>query len=146
MSRSESSIPLLTLYEAFYTAAEKSGLNRSTVHFDARRVPASAVSETFCIFIQSKNSNKYRDQTEIRMTHTIAVSMLFRAYPDEHRTIEEHTTGEERLMAALLNRSNLPDTPTRWVNTARSLVMNDEMLLVVMTFTADHDWDFSAVV
>lgn len=145
MSRTAPSIPLLTLYESFYAAAAKSGLNRSVVHFDARRMPASSVAETFCISIQSRNSDKYRDQTVVRMTHTILVSMLFQVYPDEDRTIEEHTTAEEKVMAAVLTRSNLPDTPTKWVSTARSLVMHDEMMLVVMTFTADHDWDFNAV-
>jgi len=132
---------LVDLVEKFYAAVETSGLTRSRVHFDAQNIPETAADNTFCIFLQSANSNKLRGNDVIRIVHQITVSMLFRVLPDQARTVTNHLDGEQKVMRALLNTDNIPEAYTKYMRTSRSVIMAKEKMLINLIFDVDADWE-----
>lgn len=141
----ESSLSFSNLVEQIYLAVEKSGLERSFIHFDARNIPESAVDNSFCISTQSRNTGNYRDNPIIRVEHIISLSMLFRIYPNQENTIFQHLNVEQDVMAALLNPGSVVYSHITYVSTNRSQIYNGEKYLITISFSCKADWDFSSV-
>ena len=133
---------LLSMVESIYTVVAATGLRRSVVHFDARNIPETAVTDSFCVAFQSSNTKDLRDSPVIRMLHTVSITMLFRIYPDQDRTIATHTEAEEKVLSAVLTTDHLPNCHAMWSRTSRSITADREKMLVQMDFEVRADWQW----
>jgi len=52
---------------------------------------------------------------------------------------------EERMMAAMLRRSNLPYAVVKWLGTQRTPTASREYLVIEVSFTLECDWTWSGL-
>lgn len=124
------------------------GLKRAAALFSANDLPKTSVDNSYCIGIQSQDTNLYREGGEesARVIHTLTLSVLKQVRPmAQFQTLLEAGDIEEKLMAAMLRRSNLPNSVVKWVSTQRTASPTREYLLIETVFTLECDWSWSGL-
>jgi len=123
----------------------KSGLIRSPVLFSAAAQPKSCVDNHYCIMLQSRNANTFREGWEetMRLEHTLTVSVIKVIKPmGQFESLLAATDIEGRLIAAMMVRRNLPDVVVHYVATRRVLTPSREHMVLDIDFsmTGDFQW------
>lgn len=124
------------------------GLKRAPGLFTANDLPKTLADNSFCIGIQSADTNLYREGGEesARVVHTLTLSVLKQIRPmAQFQSLLDAGDIEERLMAAMLKRSNLPYAVVKWVSTQRTASPAREYLLIESIFTLECDWSWSGL-
>ena len=124
------------------------GLKRAPGLFTANDLPKTLADNSFCIGIQSADTNLYREGGEesARVVHTLTLSVLKQIRPmAQFQSLLDAGDIEERMMAVMLKRSNLPYAVVKWVSTQRTASPAREYLLIESIFTLECDWSWSGL-
>ena len=124
------------------------GLKRSPGLFTANDLPKTLADNSYCMSIQSADTNLYREGGEesARVVHTLTLSVLKQIKPmAQFQSLLDAGDIEERMMAAMLKRSNLPYAVVKWVGTQRTASPAREYLLIESIFTLECDWSWSGL-
>lgn len=122
------------------------GLKRSPALFSINDQPKTLVDNAFTLDVQTVDSRLFREGGEesARVIHTVTVSILKQLRPmAQFDSLCAAGDIEERVMAALLKRSNLPFVVVRWTQTQRTPAESREYLVLAMQFELEHDWSWS---
>lgn len=121
------------------------GLKRSPALFSVNDQPKTLVDNAFALDLQTVDSQLFREGGEesARVVHTLTVSILKQIRPmAQFDSLCAAGDIEERVMACLLKRSNLPFVVVRWLQTARTPSESREYLVLGMQFSLEHDWSW----
>jgi len=124
------------------------GLKRSPALFSAGDLPKSLVDNSYCMAIQSADTQLYREGGEdsARVVHELKLSVLKQIRPmAQFESLLAAGDIEERIMAVMLRRSNLPYAVVKWLNTQRTPTPSREYLVLDVTFTLECDWSWSGL-
>jgi hypothetical protein len=124
------------------------GLKRSPALFSAGDLPKSLVDNSYCMAIQSADTQLYREGGEesARVIHQLTLSVLKQIKPmAQFQSLLDAGDVEERLMAAMLKRSHLPYAVVKWISTQRTPTPSREYLLIEAVFTLECDWSWSGL-
>lgn len=136
---------LLTQVDAVLSGT---GLKRSPSLFSANDLPKTLVDNAFCIGIQSDDTQLYREGGEesARVIHQLTLSVLKQIKPmAQFQSLLDAGDVEERMMAAMLRRSNLPYAVVKWVSTRRTPTPSREYLLIESVYSLECDWSWSGL-
>lgn len=136
---------LLTQVDAVLSA---SGLKRAPGLFSASDVPKTLVDNSYCMLVQSQNTGLYREGGEdsARVMHSITLSILKQVRPmAQFESLLSAGDIEEKIMAVMLRRSNLPNAVVKWVSTQRVPTSSREYLVLDLLFTLGCDWTWSGM-
>lgn len=107
--------------------------------------PGPLMNSTFCFDLQTSNSNTYRDDTVIRMSHVLTVRVLYQVCPsDSFGSTVELLAVEERIMRALLDATATEEIRVSYKNTPRRLSARGEFIATDIIFDVEHDWYLGA--
>jgi hypothetical protein len=98
--------------------------------------------------IQSADTQLYREGGEesARVIHQLTLSVLKQVKPmAQFQSLLDAGDVEERLMAAMLKRSNLPYAVVKWLSTQRTPTPSREYLLIEAVFSLECDWSWSGL-
>ena len=124
------------------------GLKRSPALFSAGDLPKSLVDNSYCMAIQSADTQLYREGGEdsARVVHELKLSVLKQIRPmAQFESLLAAGDIEERIMAVMLRRSNLPYAVVKWLNTQRTPTPSREYMILEVTFTLECDWSWSGL-
>lgn len=124
------------------------GLKRSPALFSANDIPKSLVDNSYCMMIQSIDTNMYREGGEdsARVAHTLTLSVLKQIRPmAQFESLLAAGDIEERMMAVMLKRANLPYAVVKWVGTQRTPTPSREYMMLDVTFNLECDWSWSGL-
>lgn len=124
------------------------GLKRSPSLFSANDLPKTLVDNAYCMAIQSADTQLYREGGEesARVIHQLTLSVLKQIKPmAQFQSLLDAGDVEERSMAAMLKRSNLPYAVVKWVSTQRTPTPSREYLLIEAVFSLECDWSWSGL-
>lgn len=124
------------------------GLKRSPGLFTAGDLPKTLADNSFCMNIQTQDTNLYREGGEdsARVLHTLTLSVLKQIKPmAQFESLLAAGDIEEKLMAAMLRRSNIPYAVVKWVSTQRTPTSSREYLVLDVVFTLECDWSWSGM-
>jgi hypothetical protein len=127
---------------------EGAGLTRAPAIFTAASTPRGMIDRSFCLMLQSRDTGKYACGSDelIRMGRALTVRFCRTLAPaDQFETQLEAADMEERLIAKLVRRVNLPECRVQWTSTSPSLTPTREHLVLDVVFDVEHDWTFSAL-
>jgi hypothetical protein len=127
---------------------EGAGLTRAPAIFTTASTPRGMIDRSFCLTLQSRDTGKYDCGSDemIRMGRTLTVRFCRTLAPaDQFETQLEAADMEERLIAKLVRRSNLPESRVQWTSTNPSLTPTREHLVIDVVFDVEHDWTFSTL-
>ena len=136
---------LLTQVDAVLSGT---GLKRAPGLFSAGDLPKTLADNSYCMSVQTQDTNLYREGGEesARVLHTLTLSVLKQIKPmAQFQSLLDAGDVEEKLMAAMLKRSNLPYAVVRWVSTQRAATPAREYLLIEAVFTLECDWSWSGL-
>lgn len=136
---------LLTKVDAVLSAT---GLKRSPGLFTAGDLPKSLADNSYCMAIQTLDTNLYREGGEdsARVLHTLTLSVLKQIKPmAQFESLLAAGDIEEKMMAAMLRRSNIPYAVVKWVSTQRTPTAAREYLILDVIFTLECDWSWSGM-
>ena len=122
------------------------GLKRSPALFSVNDQPKTLVDNAFALDLQTSDTQLFREGGEesARVVHQLTVSVLKQVRPmAQFDSLCAAGDVEERVMAAMLKRSNLPYVVVRWTQTQRTPSDSREYLVLAMTFVLEHDWSWS---
>lgn len=122
------------------------GLKRSPALFSVNDQPKTLVDNAFALDLQTSDTQLFREGGEesARVVHQLTVSVLKQVRPmAQFESLCAAGDVEERVMAAMLKRSNLPYVVVRWTQTQRTPSDSREYLVLAMTFALEHDWSWS---
>lgn len=122
------------------------GLKRSPALFSVNDQPKTMVDNAFALDLQTSDTQLFREGGEesARVVHQLTVSVLKQVRPmAQFDSLCAAGDVEERVMAAMLKRSNLPYVVVRWTQTQRTPSDSREYLVLAMTFALEHDWSWS---
>lgn len=122
------------------------GLKRSPALFSVNDQPKTLVDNAFALDLQTSDTQLFREGGEesARVVHQLTVSVLKQVRPmAQFDSLCAAGDVEERVMAAMLKRSNLPYVVVRWTQTQRTPSDSREYLVLAMTFALEHDWSWS---
>jgi hypothetical protein len=98
--------------------------------------------------IQSADTQLYREGGEdsARVIHQLTWSVLKQIRPmAQFESLLAAGDIEERIMAVMLRRSNLPFAVVKWLDTRRTPTASREYLILETTFTLECDWSWSGL-
>ena len=136
---------LLTQVDAVLSGT---GLKRSPSLFSANDLPKTLVDNAYCIGIQSADTQLYREGGEesARVIHQLTLSVLKQVKPmAQFQSLLDAGDVEERMMAAMLRRSNFPYAVVKWVSTQRTPTPSREYLLIESIYSLECDWSWSGL-
>lgn len=136
---------LLTQVDGVLSAT---GLKRAPGLFTANDLPKTLADNSFCIGIQSADTNLYREGGEdnARVIHQLTLSVLKQIRPmAQFQSLLDAGDIEERMMAAMLRRSNFPYAVVKWVSTQRTPTPAREYLLLESMYTLECSWSWSGL-
>ena len=124
------------------------GLKRSPSLFSANDLPKTLVDNSYCLGIQSADTQLYREGGEesARVIHQLTLSVLKQIKPmAQFQSLLDAGDVEERMMAAMLKRSNLPYAVVKWISTQRTPTPSREYLLIESIYSLECDWSWSGL-
>ena len=124
------------------------GLKRSPSLFSANDLPKTLVDNSYCLGIQSADTQLYREGGEesARVVHQLTLSVLKQIKPmAQFQSLLDAGDVEERMMAAMLKRSNLPYAVVKWISTQRTPTPSREYLLIESIYSLECDWSWSGL-
>ena len=124
------------------------GLKRSPSLFSANDLPKTLVDNSYCLGIQSADTQLYREGGEesARVVHQLTLSVLKQIKPmAQFQSLLDAGDVEERMMAAMLKRSNLPYAVVKWISTQRTPTPSREYLLIESVYSLECDWSWSGL-
>ena len=124
------------------------GLKRSPSLFSANDLPKTLVDNSYCLGIQSADTQLYREGGEesARVIHQLTLSVLKQIKPmAQFQSLLDAGDVEERMMAAMLKRSNLPYAVVKWISTQRTPTPSREYLLIESVYSLECDWSWSGL-
>jgi hypothetical protein len=136
---------LLTQVDAVLSGT---GLKRAPGLFSAGDLPKTLADNSYCMSVQTQDTNLYREGGEesARVLHTLTLSVLKQIRPmAQFQSLLDAGDVEEKLMAAMLKRSNIPYAVVRWVSTQRAATPAREYLLIEAVFELECDWSWSGL-
>jgi hypothetical protein len=136
---------LLTQVDAVLSGT---GLKRSPSLFSANDLPKTLVDNSYCMAIQSADTQLYREGGEesARVIHQLTLSVLKQIKPmAQFQSLLDAGDVEERMMASMLRRSNLPYAVVKWVSTQRTPTPSREYLLLESIYSLECDWSWSGL-
>ena len=136
---------LLTQVDAVLSGT---GLKRAPGLFSAGDLPKTLADNSYCMSVQTQDTNLYREGGEesARVLHTLTLSVLKQIRPmAQFQSLLDAGDVEEKLMAAMLKRSNIPYAVVRWVSTQRAATPAREYLLIEAVFQLECDWSWSGL-
>jgi len=136
---------LLTQVDAVLSGT---GLKRSPSLFSANDLPKTLVDNAYCIGIQSADTQLYREGGEesARVIHQLTLSVLKQIKPmAQFQSLLDAGDVEERMMAAMLRRANLPYAVVKWISTQRTPTPSREYLLIESVYSLECDWSWSGL-
>lgn len=125
---------------------EECGLRLSPAAFNAAATPKGLIDLSFVLDLQSRDTQKYRTGSDemVRIEHTLTVSFAKIVKPaDQFDSQLAALDTEEKIIAVLVDRAQMPYTLARWVGTKRALTSSREHIITDITFALEHDWSFS---
>ena len=126
------------------TLEDNTDLKLSPQIVDARVQPQTNMDKRFSLDLQSRNSNKYRDATHVRVEHTLTVGFLKRMNPNrQHESYKDALTLEEQVCRALLVQAENPTLTIYYASTRRQLLPSREYLLVEVSFRVTGDFSIT---
>lgn len=136
---------LLTQVDAVLSGT---GLKRSPSLFSANDLPKTLVDNSYCIGIQTQDTNLYREGGEesARVIHQLTLSVLKQIKPmAQFESLLAAGDIEEKIMAVMLRRSNLPYAVVKWISTQRTPTPSREYLLLESIYSLECDWSWSGL-
>ena len=136
---------LLTQVDAVLSGT---GLKRAPGLFSAGDLPKTLADNSYCMSVQTQDTQLYREGGEesARVLHTLTLSVLKQIKPmAQFQSLLDAGDVEERMMAAMLRRSNIPYAVVKWVSTQRTPTPAREYLLLEAVFTLECDWSWSGL-
>jgi len=136
---------LLTQVDAVLSGT---GLKRAPGLFSANDLPKTLADNSYCMSVQTQDTQLYREGGEesARVLHTLTLSVLKQIKPmAQFQSLLDAGDVEERMMAAMLRRSNIPYAVVKWVSTQRTPTPAREYLLLEAVFTLECDWSWSGL-
>jgi len=124
------------------------GLKRAPGLFSANDLPKTLADNSYCMGIQTQDTNLYREGGEesARVLHTLTLSVLKQIKPmAQFQSLLDAGDIEERMMAAMLRRSNFPYAVVKWVSTQRTPTPAREHLLLESVYIFECDWSWSGL-
>lgn len=124
---------------------ESAGLRLCPSIFTIQAVPKTLIDLSFCVDIQSQDTNKYRVGSDelVRISHAVTVRFAKKLKPlDQFESQLDSMDNEETIISKLIDRTNLPDFRVNWKSTRRTITNSREYLLVEILFDVEHDWSF----
>ena len=134
--------------EAVSSLIEGAGLTRAPAIFTASATPSRMIDRSFVVEVQSRDTDKYACASDelIRMGRTLTVRFCRTLSPAaQFESQLDAADIEERLIAKLVRRANLPDSRVQWTSTRSSLTPSREHLIIEVVFDVEHDWSFSTL-
>jgi hypothetical protein len=111
-------------------------------------LPKSLVDNSYCMAIQSADTQLYREGGEdsARVVHELKLSVLKQIRPmAQFESLLAAGDIEEKIMAVMLRRSNLPYAVVKWLGTQRTPTPSREYMVLDLTFTLECDWSWSGL-
>jgi hypothetical protein len=146
MAREPNDLTIRELLTQVDRVLVNTGLKRSPALFSVNDQPKTLVDNAFALDLQTSDTQLFREGGEesARVTHQLTVSVLKQVRPmAQFDSLCAAGDIEERVMAAMLKRSNLPFVVVRWTQTQRTPSDSREYLVLAMTFALEHDWSWS---
>jgi hypothetical protein len=98
--------------------------------------------------VQSADTQLYREGGEdsARVVHELKLSVLKQIRPmAQFESLLAAGDIEERIMAVMLRRSNIPYAVGKWLGTQRTPTPSREYMVLDLTFTLECDWSWSGL-
>lgn len=146
--RERQDLTLRSLLTQVDSVLSGTGLKRSPSLFSANDLPKTLVDNAYCLGIQSADTQLYREGGEesARVIHQLTLSVLKQIKPmAQFQSLLDAGDVEERMMAAMLRRANLPYAVVKWISTQRTPTPSREYLLIESVYSLECDWSWSGL-
>lgn len=110
---------------------------------DINKVTNTGLDKKFTVDIQTKNSNKSRDRSVLRLEHAIIISFAKEInLSNSSLTQDEALIIEEDVLKAMLTQLNLPEYSVFFVSSIRNLNQSSEYIITKMIFNVSQSYQY----